>query len=486
LTNPRSIFWHDYETWGAQARKDRPCQFAGIRTDEELNIIDDPVEMFCKPTPDYLPHPEACLVTGINPQEALDKGVNEAEFARLVAEQFMQPNTCVAGYNSIRFDDEVTRHLLYRCFYDPYEREWKNGNSRWDIIDLVRMTHALRPEGINWPLKDDGRPSFRLEELTAANDIEHVGAHDALADVRATIAMAKLIRDKQPKLYDWLYQLRGKNKVKPLLDLNKKDMVLHVSGMFPATQGCLAVVMPLAMHPGNQNGVIVCDLAQDPASWIDLDAQEIRRLVFSRSEELGEGEARIALKTVHINKCPALAPMAVLGEDTIRKYQIDLEVCGRHRERLLGNARLAAKLQEVFADPEFEPETDPDHMLYSGGFFSDQDKQHMTLIRGTPAEQLKDASLPFHDPRLQHMLFRYRARNFPDTLDEQENKRWHEWCAEQLIHNPNGVGLGAAGFFSWLDELEQERPGDRDFLKALRDYGQAVCSAMGVSVESAS
>lgn len=482
MSNTRSIFWHDYETWGAEPRKDRPCQFAGIRTDEDLNIIDDPVVIFCKPTPEYLPHPNACLVTGISPAVALVKGLDEAEFCYRIAEQFVQPNTCVAGYNSIRFDDEVTRHMLYRCFYDPYEREWKNGNSRWDIIDLVRMTHALRPGGIEWPRKEDGTASFRLENLTASNGIAHVGAHDALADVRATIDMAKLVKTSQPKLYDWLYQLRNKNKVKPLLDLKKKDMVLHVSGMFPASRGCLAVIMPLMLHPTNQNGIIVFDLAQDPETWLDLEPDAIRQMLFTRSGNLAEGEERIALKTVHINKCPALAPLATLDEHARNTWCVDLATCERHREKLLADATLQDKLRRVFAEPEHAELTDPDQMLYSGGFFSDQDRNLMDDIRNSPPEALHSLSLPFQDPRLAEMLFRYRARNYPDTLDAGEQERWQAWCANQLTHNPNGVGLEAKSYFSILDELVQEKPEAAQFLAELRSYGQSICTLMGVAL----
>jgi len=480
LSSHKTIFWHDYETWGAEPRKDRPCQFAGFRTDEDLNIIDDPVVMYCKPTPDYLPHPEACLVTGIAPQTAMNEGLTETEFCAAIAEQFTQPNTCVSGYNSIRFDDEVTRHLLYRCFYDPYEREWKNGNSRWDIIDLVRMTHALRPNGIEWPQKDDGRPSFRLEDLTAANKIAHEGAHDALADVIATIEMAKVIKTAQPKLYDWLYQLRNKNKVKPLLDLQSRNMLLHVSGMFPSTRGCLAVVMPLTMHPANQNGIIVADLGQDPDKWREMDAEAIRRLVFSRASDLKEGEERIALKTVHINKCPALAPMSVLNDDTAHQYDINLDACAANREKLLSSADLSAKLLQVFTEPEYEDINDPDHMLYGGGFFNDQDRNMMNEVRGASGDVLAEIDLPFQDKRLPEMLFRYRARNFPDTLSAEDQGRWQHWCIEQLTDNPNKVGLDAQSYFSRLDELTKEKPERQDLLNQLREYGLQVCGRLGI------
>ena len=203
-----TLYWHDYETFGVDARRDRPAQFAGLRTDEELNEIGEPLNIYCKPALDVLPHPEACLITGITPQLADARGVLEPEFIARIHAEFAQPGTCGVGYNSLRFDDEVTRHTLYRNFYDPYAREWQNGNSRWDLIDLVRMTYALRPEGIEWPLKDDGKPSFRLENLATANNIGHESAHDALSDVRATIGVARLIRNRQPRLYDWLFQLR--------------------------------------------------------------------------------------------------------------------------------------------------------------------------------------------------------------------------------------------------------------------------------------
>jgi len=259
-----SFYWHDYETFGTDPARDRPVQFAGIRTDEALNIIGEPLSIFCKPADDVLPQPEACLVTGITPQIAMEKGVIEANFIHQIHEQLSQPGTCGVGYNSIRFDDEVTRYTLYRNFYDPYAREWQNSNSRWDIIDMVRLTYALRPQWIEWPMREDDKPSFRLEELTLANGIKHEAAHDAMSDVYATLAMAKLIRGKQKKLYDYVFEHRNKRLVLQQLNLKEMKPVLHVSGMFPGEYGCLAMVVPLAQHPTNKNGIIVYDLRHDP------------------------------------------------------------------------------------------------------------------------------------------------------------------------------------------------------------------------------
>jgi len=477
--NLNSIFWHDYETFGSDPRRDRPCQFAGIRTDEDLNVVGDPVEFFCKPAPDFLPDPVACRVTGISPQLALEKGIIEVEFCERIAQEFSEPGTCVAGYNSIRFDDEVTRHLLYRCFRDPYEREWKNGNSRWDIIDLLRMTRALRPEGINWPDKEDGSPSFRLEDLTKANGIAHADAHDALADVRATIAMAKLVKAQQPRLYDYYYKLRNKNRVLPLLDLHKQELVVHVSGMFPAQRGCLGLVLPLLRHPDNNNDIVVLDMFSDPAPWLQLSAAQIREKLYTPRAELAADEERIALKTVHLNRCPALAPVSVLSDEVVRRYDLDLALAQKHRELVMGSVDLLERLREVFSGSEFAAETDPDVMLYSGGFFTDHDKRLMQQLHKLPATKLGTLGAQFQDQRLPELLFRYRARNFPQTLSAAEIVQWQQHCRARLLGEVSGSGVTREVFETQLAAEQGNLSGK--LYQQLRNYADSLYEMMGIS-----
>ena len=362
-----SLYWHDYETFGVDSRRDGPAQFAGLRTDQDLNLVGDPLVVYCRPPTDRLPAPEACLVTGITPQLARERGVCEAEFIAAIQAELAQPGTCGVGYNTLRFDDEVTRNTLYRNFHDPYEREWKNGNSRWDIIDMVRLTAALRPEGIEWPLDDKGRPSFRLELLTQVNGISHQGAHDALADVHATIALARLVKQRQPRLYDFIWRNRGKHEAAELLKFGRFEPVLHVSEKYPAERGCISVVVALARHPTNQNEIAVFDLSADPSPLLDLDAEEIRRRLFTRAADLPEGVARIPMKTVHLNRCPVLVPLNTLRPVDAERLGIDLNVCRAHLDLLKPAQDLAAKLAAVFAKPAdlAEPD-DPDLMIYSG------------------------------------------------------------------------------------------------------------------------
>jgi exodeoxyribonuclease-1 len=420
-----SIYWYDYETFGIDPRQDRIVQFAGLRTDEDLNIISDPLVIFCKPADDVLPDPYACMVTGITPQKALAEGLVEAEFIASIHREFSRPGTCVAGYNNIRFDDEFTRNALYRNFFNPYSHEWQHGNSRWDLIDIVRLTRALRPEGIEWPKDDSGYPSIRLELLTAANNISHEAAHDAMSDVYATIALAKLIREKQPRLYDYMYPLRKKQTVSALLNLRTHEAVLHASSRYSAERGAIAMVMPICMHPVNKNGVVVYDLATSPDDFIATDAEEIAARLYTPAAELPEDAPRIPLKVVHLNKCPVVVPLKTMDAASAQRLSIDITMCEQHRSLLLEHIdTLAAKTREIFSDQAFPATTDPDLQLYSGGFFSDADNARMDTIRNSRAEDLSSLNLTFDDKRLPEMLFRYRARNYPHTLSPRERETW--------------------------------------------------------------
>ncbi len=429
-----TLYWYDYETFGADPRRDRPAQFAGIRTDSELNPVAAPFVRYCRPAPDYLPAPDACLITGITPQIALRKGIPEAEFISAINAEFSVPETCVAGYNNIRFDDEVTRYCLYRNLLDPYAREWRNGNSRWDIIDVMRLARALRPEGIRWPVDEAGRPSFRLPALTEANGIDHLDAHDAVSDVWATIALARLLRERQPKLFQFLFDHRGKHQAVELLGLGSLAPVVHASEKFPADRHCIAIVAALARHPRNPNGVVVYDLSYDPTPLLNLDAEALRKRLYTPAAELPEGVERLHLKTVHTNKCPVLAPLKVLRDQDAERLGIDRASCFRHLELLKQAPGVAAKVREILETvPEPAEAPDPDTMLYDGGFFSDRDRAAMDRLRDLSPAELGRARPVFEDARLPEMLFRYRARNYPETLSAEEAARWEAFRLGRLV-----------------------------------------------------
>ncbi|MDO6443696.1 exodeoxyribonuclease I [Marinobacter sp. 2_MG-2023] len=478
----RSFYWHDYETFGVDPVHDHPSQFAGVRTDADLNIIEDPLVIYCKPTDDYLPSPEACLITGITPQKAMEEGFPETEFIAQINEAFSQPGTCVVGYNSLRFDDEVTRHTLYRNLRDPYAREWQNGNSRWDIIDMVRLTYALRPEGINWPRKEDGSPSFKLEALTTANGIAHEAAHDAMSDVEATLAVAKLIKEKQPKLFDFVLNNKDKHSARAMLDTAAMKPVFHISAKYPATRGCCAMVAPLADHPTNKNLVIVYDLREDPSELINATPEQIRERVFTSQAQLGDTK-RFPLKSVQLNKCPVLAPanmLTTLSAERLAELELNGDTLRANLSLIRKAPGLAERIAEAFDQPHDGDLTDPDEQLYAGGFISPADRNELNRVLQTPPEALVEETFNFKDERLQELLFRYRARNYPDSLTSEEAERWETFRSQRLMAPKKGW-LSLEAFGLELQRLATDpelTPQKQQILEDLHLYGESLIPYM--------
>ncbi len=477
-----TFLWHDYETFGTNPRSDRPAQFAGIRTDAELNEIGQPVMIYCRPSPDYLPDPESCLITGITPQLCLEKGLPEYAFAARIEAELGAPGTVGVGYNTIRFDDEFTRFLFWRNLIDPYGREWQNGCGRWDLLDVVRMTYALRPEGIEWPRKPDGKPSFKLEDLTRANGLAHEAAHDALSDVRATIALARFIRQRQPKLFDFAFALHKKDRVAAELGLPvvaaQAKPFLHVSGMFPPERGCLGVMWPLASHPSNRNELLAWDLACDPRELADLDSVAIRERLFTRQDDLPPGITRLPIKSIHLNKSPmVVGHLGTLRPSLAERWGIDLDRCLAHATHAMALPDMSAIWAEVFERPASVAGVDPELDLY-GGFVGDSDRRRLAALRPLPPGDPAWDKAVFDDERLSILLWRYRARNFPETLNDELRARWQAHCRDRLMHGAAG-GRTVEQLFERVDELAEAasaRGDDRaeTILGALYDYAEGL------------
>lgn len=424
---PASFLFYDLETFGADPRTSRIAQFAAIRTDTELNEVDEPISIFVRPADDLLPSPTATLITGIAPQRALHEGMNEAQAFSIIFDEMARPETCTLGYNSLRFDDEFVRHGLFRNFYDAYEREWRAGNCRWDLLDVLRLAHALRPEGLAWPKREDGATSFKLEHLADANGVRIGDAHEALSDVRALIGLARKFRQAQPRLWEYALKLRDKRFAASLIDVAAMTPVLHVSQRFPASRLCSAPVVPLARHPRIDNRVIVFDLEQDPEALLRLSPEEIADRLYTSAADLPEGESRIALKEIHLNKCPVLVAWDHLRAPDFERLHIDPEQV-QARAALLRNAgpALAEKVRQVFASERDRTPPDVDASLYNG-FMGDGDKRVFAEVRATPPLALGAKTFGFRDPRLPELLFRYRARNWPETLSTSERARWNDY-----------------------------------------------------------
>ena len=472
-----TFLWHDYETFGINTRRARPAQFAAIRTDAELNVIGTPLMLYCQPAVDFLPDPQACLITGITPQLCLEKGIPEYQFAAQIEQAFSLPGTVGVGYNTIRFDDEITRFMFWRNLIDPYAREWQNDCGRWDLLDVVRTAYALRPEGIEWPLNAEGKPSFKLTDLSAANGLLHEAAHDALSDVRATIALARLIKTAQPKLFDFCFGLHKKDRVMAELGLpttlTQARPFLHISGMFAPERGCLALMWPLAMHPANKNELLAWDLAFDPRELVQMNAEQIRLRLFTKTADLPEGVQRLPVKSIHLNKSPTvIGNYKTLSSAMAQRWGLNLDA-------QLANAAQAQALPDmsgiwpaVFKRPAAAtPDVDED--LY-GGFVGNADRRRLNDLRQLKAQELASARPAFDDARLTELLWRYRARNFPQSLSADELARWEAHRGARLFDGEGGA-LTIEQLFEELDSLaESADERGEAILGALYDYAELI------------
>ncbi len=483
-----SYFFYDLETTGINPREDRIMQFAGQRTDMELNPIGEPVNVLIKLTPDVVPEPDAIMVTGITPQSTMADGVTEAGFLKIFYDEVVQPGTIFMGFNTIRFDDEFMRFLHYRNFYDAYEWQWCDECSRWDLLDVVRMTRALRPEGIEWPFLPggagdgpEGKPTNRLELLTKLNGLDHEHAHDALSDVMASIAVAKLIREKQKGLFDYLLECRSKHKVKELVEAGKP--FVYTSGRYPSATLHTTVAVMLAKHP--QSSAYVYDLRHDPAPFMAMTDEElVESIRWSKDRE----KLRLPVKTIKYNRCPAVAPTGVIKDTKVQqRIQIDLDAVAMNLRKLSSQPDFAARVVKAceIIDAERkaltgegeawgEPQT-VDGQLYGGDFFSSADKHAMKQLRSTDPKDFKDLSPSFQDKRLQALLPLYKARNHPTHLSSEERQAWDAFCKHRLLDGNQHSRL--AKYFKRIDELARDEhltENQRYALEELHLYGESL------------
>ncbi len=427
----QTFFFYDLETSGLNPRHDRIMQFAGQRTNLNLEPIGDPYNILVKLNDDTLPDPEALMVTGITPQQTQADGYTEAEFARLLMDEIFTEDTITVGFNSIRFDDEFIRALFWRNFTDPYEWCWRDGRSRWDLLDVVRMTRALRPEGIEWPFLD-GKEVNKLELITKQNGIDHFKAHDALSDVEALIAVTKLIKDKQPQLYSHLLEYRDKKKVQSLVNLEDKKPFVYVSGRYDAEFHKATVAFPLTS--GRNGNVMVYDLRYDPTRFLGMSKDELSKIFYAKWEERQEeGFLKLPVKELQYNRAPAVAPIGVLErENGWEKISLSEEVITKHRNALLSVPSFAENVRSLLESrPEFPKETDPEAQLYDG-FVADGDKLRIEKVRNASPKDLADLHPDFIDERLNPLLLHYKARNFPQSLAEDEVGLWEEWRGARI------------------------------------------------------
>ena len=466
----KTFFWYDYETFGLSPKTQRIAQFAGIRTDEHLNIIDEHM-FYCKPTYDSLPSPEACSITGITPQICEKNGLIEKTFISTINNEFSVPDTCVVGYNSISFDDEFTRYTLFRNFLDPYAWHWQNGNSRWDILDVARFCYALKKDSsLKWHYDENNKPIFKLDKLAPANDIEHSDAHDALADVRATIGIAKIIKTTQPKLFDYALSLRDKREVSKKIELFSP--LLHTSGIYSGKLSCTRLTTALAYHPEYSDRALVFNLDQDPSLLTELETEELKTLIFSK--KLPKGVDRLQIKELAFNKSPMFVPNVYKLENKItEQLQIDIDKCMDNLSYIRDNqTQIKQKIKSIYTnDSERTPTLDVDQSLYDN-FIDKADRLICNQIQNLSSDELRDFKPQFKDKKLSKLLLNFKARNFPESLTESEQEEWFEIVQSRVQNGENGY-LSLENFYKSLEKQKISAPSKSDIWTQLEEYAHS-------------
>ena len=450
-------------------------QFAAQRTDANLESLGKPMCFNIRLAPDVLPSPSACLVTGITPR-TVASSMDEWQALDEIERTVLRPSTCVAGYNNLRFDDEFLRHGFYRNLIDPYAWAWRDGNSRWDLIDLVRAAHALRPEGLRWPRGGDGVVSFKLTDLAAENGVAHRDPHTAGADVAATVDLARRLKAAQPKLWDYALRSRSRAAAGQLLLPLAQNVRVHISPSYANERHCAAPVVAVARHPQIETRVIVADLSRDIAPLIEEDAAALQARLFV-SEDQREGD-RPPLKTVALNRCPFLAPIRVVRTADAARLGWNLDAVEQQRQTLAAAEGLAAKIADVYRlEGDRAPAEDAELALYDG-FLDDADRRTVEQVRQALAAQREWPAFAPQDERLRVLGARLKARLRGDELDPSERDHWQRHV-RRCLRDGFGARPSLAAFRAEIATLRAGETSARrlaalDDLAAYADQAEAA------------
>lgn len=509
MKNKPTFLFHDYETYGKDAIKDRPSQYAAIRTDENLNIIGEDTEYYCFPQIDTIPSPIACLITGITPNNIIERSrdpvlrntvFNEYDFFKKINAQFSEPNTCVLGFNTLEFDDEVTRHGLYRNMFSPYEREWKNGCSRWDMINVVRAFAYLFPDDIKVPVLN-GKPVFKLEYLGAENNLDITRAHDAVSDVYTTIALAKLIKEKQPKFWDYTFSNKGKKQVMQIVEKHNNEMLFACSSYFGYETKYIQPVFFVKQDANDNNNFIMLkmDDLDNIKRLLSMDAENVQEALYA---QLSEGEKRIPIHMTKINQCPILFSAEGLEANGVITKEEFIKNTPKYNEYLDNFKFVQENQSEIFnlitkafaSRKGFKDTVDPDIGLYSE-FIPTSDNPKMETFH----HHIKDGQMLqylfkrdfFTDNRLNQLSKRIIMRNFMKEMKKEitpENEanvkkvishwfthcynRWHHGYSIKNDENERSVTYNLKEFYEEVEEAKAkaDTPEKQKILADVVDY----------------
>lgn len=473
------ILWYDYETSGRDPAADRVIQMGWQLTDPAMEPLSDPDAQLVRLPDDVLPSPGALLVHQIAPEVHQRDGITEAELA-VKLDQLIAPKTLVGGYNSRRFDDRFTQHIFYRCLFDPYRWQFSDGRGRFDLYPVVLVFYVMAPEAIHWPEDADGRPRFKLDRIGPLNQLD-VGiqrAHDAGSDVMMTARLARTLALHYPDLFADCLRMIDKHHVTDVIrGSGRTEGLLEVTAFGGWESGYTRDLWIPFRVSERSNDYVAFDLNHDPESVL-AGLQELTEKPLEATE-LSRALRALGVHTIRTNSQPMLFRRDLLDAEVTRRlseFGRDVDQQNSHRD-LWHHIQESPAFKQLYQlvisliAPSDEPTADDvDLMLYGGAFLSDHDKALLADCPRLDAEKLKSYTPAFEDARYPELVFRYRARNFPGSLNPGEWRRWQQRRRFKLIDGERGVT--SAGIHAELNEISAREDLMPHHIELLSEYVQ--------------
>lgn len=450
--------FYDTETTGSDPVFDQILQFGAIRTDDDLTIVDR-FDTRCRLLPHMVPSPEALLVTGLTAGQIVDPALaSHFAMVRDIRARLMSWSPAVfAGYNSLEFDEMLLRQAFYQTLHPPYLTN-SNGNSRADILQIVLAANVFEPSALSFTRRPDGKPSFRLDQLAPANGFQHANAHEAVADVEATIHIARCLKAHVPAFWDHAVRLGRRSFA---IDYALAEP-LRLYTEFHYNRPHHWLVAPLAIDPGNPSQVVSYDLAIDPETVAPLDdAALVRRLVTTPKP----------LRAIKANACPMILPWA-RGEGLVSSFDLGESELRRRRRRLDDDAALRERLlsaQARIARP-YPVSPHVEDRIYES-FPTAADQRRMESFQRADWAGRGAAIATFDDDRIKELALRLVHAECPDVLDAESRVAGDRALKARLLVSDKAPWLTLPHAIAQTDELlEHAGSADAARLRDLRAY----------------
>lgn len=439
---------YDLETTGLKKRFDQILQFAAVRTDASLNVVEK-VEFEGRLRPHILPSPGALHVTGSRYEDLIGplRPSHDAMMANIHEILTRWTPSMFIGFNSIGYDDEVLRQALYEALRPPIFITNMNGNSRGDLLKLARVVGTLRPEILKTSRDADGRRIFRLADLATANGIDPGRSHTAGADVETTLALCRLIAAGDPVL--WSSFMRFANKAAVLEFISE-----HAAfAAFEFTRGLQDVhpVTAIGFKPGDKNIRYCLDLTADLTALHRMTSEELLA-------EVAKPDGPI--RRLKANGSPIVTEL----------WELDAELLGDFTEADLEATATAVRGDVAFVDRLIEaaiaselvwPKSRHVEFQIYDDFIKDYDADVCRRFHAAPWEQRLSVIERFQDVRLKKLAHRLLYFERPDLLDVDLRRRMDLAILGRLRgEEADGPGRTFAGALEEFEQLPIGLPDD--------------------------